>query len=64
MGGTKWFIFMLLYIYMSNDLSDIKKDFDKKIADLRERRKVALKEYKEKIREAKIKKIRNLIINE
>jgi len=48
---------------MSNDNAEIKKEIDAVLAEPRAKRKVVLSEYKEKIRDVKIEKIKSSILS-
>jgi hypothetical protein len=48
---------------MATTNAELKKEFDSKIKELDVQRKTLIQEYKDKIRDAKINKIRNSIIN-
>ncbi|MEI6316512.1 MAG: hypothetical protein WCO65_02175 [bacterium] len=47
---------------MAKTNAELKKEFDAKLAELDLERKAIVNEYKEKIRQAKIEKIRNTIL--
>lgn len=47
---------------MAKTNAQLKKEFDAKLAEFDIERKAIIKEYKEKIRDAKIEKIRNSIL--
>lgn len=48
---------------MAKTNAELKKEFDAEIKKLEAKRKLIITEYKEKIREAKINKIRNSIMS-
>lgn len=47
---------------MAKSTAELKKEFDAKLAEFDLKRKVIMNEYKEKIRQAKIDKIRKTIL--
>ncbi len=48
---------------MSNHLSDMKKNVDIKLSELRTKRKGVVGNFKKKLEEAKIEQIKNSILN-